>query len=91
MRQVHRAGEKTFIDFSGKRPQLIDRRTGEEKAVEPFVGVLGAIWYTYAEAAPTQKLPDWVGAHTQPKRIAELPEDLNGRPMQELRVLRRWK
>ena len=22
MRQVHRAGEKTFIDFSGKRPQL---------------------------------------------------------------------
>ena len=24
MRQVHRAGEKTFIDFSGKRPQLTD-------------------------------------------------------------------
>ena len=29
MRQVHRAGEKTFIDFSGKRPSLVDRRTGE--------------------------------------------------------------
>ena len=25
MRQVHRAGEKTFIDFSGKRPSLVDR------------------------------------------------------------------
>ena len=24
MRQVHRAGEKTFIDFSGKRPTLVD-------------------------------------------------------------------
>ena len=23
MRQVHRAGEKTFIDFSGKRPSLV--------------------------------------------------------------------
>ena len=27
MRQVHRAGEKTFLDFSGKRPTLIDGRT----------------------------------------------------------------
>ena len=26
MRQVHRAGEKTFIDFSGKRPALVDPR-----------------------------------------------------------------
>ena len=28
MHQVHRAGEKTFIDFSGKRPTLVDRHTG---------------------------------------------------------------
>ena len=28
MRQVHRAGEKTFIDFSGKRPALVDPRWG---------------------------------------------------------------
>ena len=34
MRQVHRAGEKTFIDFSGKRPHLVDRKAGEEIAVE---------------------------------------------------------
>ena len=34
MRQVHRAGEKTFIDFSGKRPTLVDRRTGEPRPVE---------------------------------------------------------
>jgi transposase len=63
MRQVHRAGEKTFIDFSGKKPHLVDRKTGEEKAVELFVAALGASSYTYAEATLTQQLPDWIGAH----------------------------
>ena len=63
MRQVHRAGEKTFIDFSGKRPRLVDRRTGELRPVELFVSVLGASSLTYAEAIETQQLPDWVNAH----------------------------
>ena len=63
MRQVHRAGEKTFIDFSGKRPSLVDRRTGELRPVELFVAVLGASSFTYAEATATQQLPDWVNAH----------------------------
>ena len=63
MRQVHRAGEKTFVDFSGKRPVLVDRRTGELRPVELFVAVLGASGMTYAEATETQQLADWVGAH----------------------------
>lgn len=63
MRQEHRAGEKTFIDFSGKRPHLVDRRTGEERSVELFVAALGASSYTYAEATQSQKLHDWVQAH----------------------------
>jgi transposase len=65
MRQHHRAGEKTFIDFSGKQPHLVDRRTGEETPVELFVAALGASSYTYAEATATQRLRDWVGAHTR--------------------------
>ena len=65
MRQVHRAGEKTFIDFSGKKPTIVDRRTGEVQTVELFVAALGASSYTYAEATATQQLPDWVGAHTR--------------------------
>jgi transposase len=68
MRQVHRAGEKTFIDFSGKRPHFVDRRTGEKVPVELFVAVLGASSFTYAEATESQELPCWVGAHT---RMAE--------------------
>jgi transposase len=42
MRQQHRAGEKIFIDYSGKRPHLIDPRTGEEIPVALFVAALGA-------------------------------------------------
>ena len=63
MRQVHRAGEKTFIDFSGKRPSLVDRRTGALRPVELFLAMLGASSLTYAEATETQQLPDWCDAH----------------------------
>ena len=65
MRQVHRAGEKLFVDFSGKRPHLVDPTTGEEVAVELFVGVLGASGLIYAEATRSQDLPSWVGAHVR--------------------------
>ena len=63
MRQVHHAGEKLFVDVSGKRPHLIDPATGEEIAVELFVGVLGASGLIYAEATRGQDLASWVQAH----------------------------
>ena len=63
MRQVHRAGDKTFVDFSGKRPSLVDATTGEAVPVELFVGVLGASGLIYAEATRSQALPCWIGAH----------------------------
>jgi transposase len=63
MRQVHRAGEKLFVDFSGMRPHLVDPTTGEEIAVELFVGVLGASGLIYAQATRSQDLPSWIGAH----------------------------
>jgi transposase len=65
MRQVHRAGEKLFVDFSGQRPHLVDPTTGEELAMELFVGVLGASGLIYAEATRSQDLPSWVGAHVR--------------------------
>jgi transposase len=65
MRQVHRAGEKLFVDFSGKRPHLVDPTTGAEIVVELFVGVLGASGLIYAEATRSQDLPSWVGAHVR--------------------------
>ncbi len=65
MRQVYRAGEKVFVDYSGQTIDIIDRRTGEIRAAEIFVGALGASCYTYAEATWTQTLPDWLGSHVR--------------------------
>lgn len=65
MRQEHRAGEKVFVDYSGKRPSIVDPTTGEVTEVELFVAVLGASNYTYAEATRTQTLPDWLAAHVR--------------------------
>jgi transposase len=62
MRQVHRAGDKTFVDFSGKRPHLVDPKAGEVIEVELYVAVLGASNYTYPQATRTQRLADFVGA-----------------------------
>jgi transposase len=33
MRQIHRAGEKLFVDYAGKRPQIVAPVTGEVTAV----------------------------------------------------------
>jgi len=65
MRQVHRAGDKCFVDYAGQKPRLIDPSTGEVRAVELFVAVLGASNYTYAEATRTQQVPDWIASHTR--------------------------
>jgi transposase len=65
MRQHHVAGEKAFVDYSGKRIAIVDPTTGEIHEAEIFVGVLGASNLTYAEATWTQQLPDWTGAHVR--------------------------
>jgi transposase len=65
MRQVHRAGEKGFVDYAGKTPCLTNPMTGEKIAMELFVYALGASSYTYAEATLTQQLPDWIASHTR--------------------------
>jgi transposase len=65
MRQVHRPGEKLFVDYSGKKPTILDAATGELLEVELFVAVLGASNYTYAEATRTQQVHDWVGSHAR--------------------------
>src|SRR6201993_1930669 len=65
MRQTHVAGDKAFVDFSGKKIPITDAATGVVREAEIFVGVLGASNLTYAEATWTQGLPDWIGAHVR--------------------------
>ncbi|MCG6191511.1 IS21 family transposase [Maribellus maritimus] len=50
----HKAGEKLFIDYAGKKLQIVDRSTGEIREVEVFVGILPASSYTYVEASYDQ-------------------------------------
>ena len=66
MRQTHASGEKLFVDYAGDTvPVVIDRLTGETRAAQIFVAVLGASSFTYAEATWTQTLPDWIEAHNR--------------------------
>ena len=65
MRQNHVAGDKVFVDYSGKKINIADPRTGEIREAEIFVAVLGASSYTYAEATWSQTLSDWIGSHVR--------------------------
>jgi transposase len=65
MRQTHLAGDKMFVDYSGKKPCIVDPFTGEVIEVELFVAVLGASSYTFAEVTYTQQLPDWIASNTR--------------------------
>lgn len=64
MRQEHRAGEKVFIDYSDGL-SIVDPATGELSPTQLFVEVWGASNYTYAEAALSQTLPNWIGSHVR--------------------------
>ena len=63
MRQDHRPGEKTFVDWAGPTVPVHDRRTGDIAPASLFVAVLGASTYTFARAALSQDLPNWIACH----------------------------
>ena len=63
MRQEHKAGEKVFVDYCGQTASVVSPLTGEVRAAQVFVAVLGASNYTYAEATWGQGLADWIESH----------------------------
>ncbi len=62
MRQEYKAGDKMFIDFTGKKLRISDPVTGKFAEKEVFVAVLGASQYTYVEATDSQKKGDLIRA-----------------------------
>ena len=64
MRQIHRAGEKLFIDYAGPTVALTD---GSRAHI--FVAALGASSYTFACATPRETMTDWLGATAQALRF----------------------
>ena len=65
MRQERHAGDKVFVDYSGKKLAITDPDTGLVREAEIFVAVLGASNLTFAEATWSQSLPDWIGSHVR--------------------------
>ena len=65
MRQVHKAGEKLFVDYAGQTVPVMSQATGEVHLMQIFVAVLGASNYIFAEATRSQTLIDWTGSHVR--------------------------
>ena len=57
MRQIHKVGEKLFVDYAGPTIAVAD---GTRAHV--FVAALGASSYTFACATPRETMADWIGS-----------------------------
>ena len=60
MHMEHKAGDITYMDFTGKKMQIVDPNTGEIREAEGFVSILGASQLTYVEFTESQDLEDWI-------------------------------
>ncbi len=63
LRQVHKAGEKMFIDFAGDTVPIQDPKTGEIYPAYIFIAVLGASNYSFVRAVLAQDLENWMRLH----------------------------
>jgi hypothetical protein len=59
MRQIHKAGEKLFVDYAGLTIPITDASTGEVHQAQVFVATLGSSNLTYCEITNSQNLADW--------------------------------
>lgn len=62
MHVEHKAGDKMYVDYAGQRLQIVNDTTGEIRAVEVFVAILGASQLTYVEASFTQQKEDFISS-----------------------------
>ena len=60
----HQAGQKLFIDFTGKTLPWVDRQTGQVHPAQVFVAILPCSQYTYVQATKNQKREQVVRALT---------------------------
>lgn len=60
MHMDHEPGDKTFVDFAGKKLSYVDRETGEIIPVEVLITCLGYSQMIYAEGFRNQKKENFV-------------------------------
>ena len=58
----HGYGDKMFVDYTGKKLEVVDRSTGEIGEVEVFVAILPASHYVFVQATPTQQKQDFISS-----------------------------
>lgn len=58
----HKAGDKMFVDYTGKKLFITDKITGKKQDVETFVAILPASHYTYVCVTENQKTYSWIKA-----------------------------
>lgn len=59
---IHKAGDRIYVDYTGKKLQYVERSTGEVVEVEVFVTILPCSSYTFVEASRSQMLGDFIGS-----------------------------
>jgi len=59
---VHLAGDKLYVDYTGKKLSYVDKTSGEIINVEVFVAILPCSGYTFVEASASQKIPDFISS-----------------------------
>jgi len=58
----HKAGDKVYIDYAGKKLPYVDLETGELCQADVFVSILGASQLIYVDASTGQKKEDLVSS-----------------------------
>ena len=73
----HKAGDKLFIDFAGKKLSYIDKQTGEITECQVFIACLPYSDYSFAMAVHSQSTEDFIYALTCClKEIGGVPQTL---------------
>ncbi len=73
----HKAGDKLFIDFAGKKLSYVDIETGEIISCQVFVACLPYSDYGFAMAVPSQSVEDFIHALTCClKELGGIPQTL---------------
>jgi transposase len=65
LRQVHKGGDKLFIDYAGPPVPIVDTQSGTTRQACIFIAVLGASSFVYIEATWNQQLANWIGSHVR--------------------------
>ncbi|MFM1744441.1 MAG: hypothetical protein RLZZ630_378 [Bacteroidota bacterium] len=61
----HKAGEKVYLDFTGKKLHWVNAHTGELVPADVFVAILPCSQYTYVEACENQQQDVLIGNMTR--------------------------